>query len=74
MTVEFFVYFQFLLCFIAGVVDWVRVTVKDVSRWNGVVCEEKGFIGNHPKQLKRGRVKAGLFAQTLVLFGLLFQL
>ena len=54
MTVEFFVYFQFLLCFIAGVVDGVRVTVKDVSRWDGGGCGEEGQIGNHPKQLKRG--------------------
>ena len=29
MTVDFFVYFKFLLCFIAWVVDGVRVTVKD---------------------------------------------
>ena len=38
----FFVYFQFLLCFIAGVVDGVRVTVKDVSRWDGGGCGEEG--------------------------------
>ena len=45
--------------------------MKDVSRWDIGGCGEKGQIGNHPKQLKRGRVKAGLFAQTLVQFGLL---
>ena len=54
MTVEFFVYFQFLLCFIAGVVDGMRVTVKDISRWGGDGCGEEGQIGNHPKQLKGG--------------------
>ena len=42
MTVEFFVYFQFLLCFIAGVVDGMRVTVKDASRWDGGGCGEEG--------------------------------
>ena len=45
--------------------------MKDVSRWDGGGCFEKGYIGNHPKQLKRGRVKAELFAQTLVPFGFL---
>ena len=43
MTVEFFfVYFQFLLRFIAGIVDGVRVTVKDVSRWDGGGSREEG--------------------------------
>ena len=40
MTVDF-VYFQFLLCFIAGVIDGVRVTVKDVSRRDGGGCGEE---------------------------------
>ena len=42
MTDRLFVYFQFLLCFIARVVDGVRVTVKDVSRWDGSGCGEEG--------------------------------
>ena len=42
LTVEFFVYFQFLSCFIAGVVDGVRLAVKDVSRWDGGGCGEEG--------------------------------
>ena len=28
--------------------------MKDVSRWDGGGCGEEGWIGNHPKQLKRG--------------------
>ena len=42
MTVECSVYFQFILCFIAGVVDGVRVTVKNVSRWDRGGCGEEG--------------------------------
>ena len=40
-TVEFCVYFQFLLCFITGVLDIVRVTVNDVSIWDGGGCGEE---------------------------------
>ena len=42
MTVEFFCLFSISLCFIAGVVDGVRVTMKDVSRWDGGGYGEEG--------------------------------
>ena len=51
MTVEFFVYFQFLLCFITGLKDGVR---ERCLKWDGGGCGEDWQIGNHPKQLKRG--------------------
>ena len=42
MTVEFFIYFQFLLCFITGVVDGVRVTVKNFLSRMVVVVVRRG--------------------------------
>ena len=42
MTVEFFVYFQFLLCFITGVVDGIEGNSERCLKWDGGGCDEKG--------------------------------
>ena len=54
MTIEFFVYFQFLLCFTTGAVDGVRVTVRDVCSGMVLVLVRRGKQGIVQNNLKKG--------------------